>query len=106
MSKYAAAIVFLMMLAPAAGLAQTPPPLVQRSYPVADLVVPLERAATPAGREKDAVPDVSMGPRFVQLIVGTIEPKSCAKAAGPASSNSCRPRRRSSSARRRRCIRR
>ena len=55
----------------------------QRSYPVADLVVPLERAA--AQPAKDAASDIPMGERFVQLIAGTIEPTTWREGGGPGS---------------------
>jgi general secretion pathway protein D len=73
----------LILFAPMVAFAQTAPALVQRSYPVADLVVPLERVAIPRGASEDATPDVSMGPRFVQLIVSTIEPRTWREGGGP-----------------------
>lgn len=84
MSRYVPGIAtLLLIIAPAAGLAQTAPALVQRSYAVADLVMPLERAAAQPG--KDAAADVPMGDRFVQLIAGTIEPTTWREGGGPGS---------------------
>lgn len=71
-----------MLFIPSALLAQCPGQPIQKSYPVGDLVVPLQRAAAVSDADPTAEPDTSMGVRFVQLITSTIEPKSWKDAGG------------------------
>jgi Flp pilus assembly secretin CpaC len=70
-----AAIALVFSLASDAEAQEKP---IQRVYPVADLVIPIDRAANNAD-------DAAVAAKLVELITSTIEPKSWEEAGGPGS---------------------